>query len=468
MADPLGKHILVNAFNMNCVGHINHGQWTHPRDRSQDYTSLSYWTDLARVLERGLFDGIFLADILGTYDIYGDGLDVTLRESVQLPVNDPILLVSAMAAVTRHLGFGVTVNVNQEAPYTFARRLSTLDHLTQGRIGWNIVTGYLDSAARAVGRDGQAGHDLRYDQADECLDVLYKLWEGSWDDDAVVRDRARRLYADPARVRKIVHHGRFYDVEGVHLSEPSPQRTPVLFQAGTSGRGQRFAARHAECVFIGAQTPEAARATSRALRAAVVSAGRRADDIRIFVGLSVVTDRSAAAAAEKLAEYRAAGSPEAGLAHFAASTGIDFARFGLDDPIPYGPTNAIQSATRLAETNRWTKRDLLAQLGIGGRYPVISGTPVQAADELERWVRDGEIDGFNLTRIVTPESYSDFADLIVPELQSRGSYKTDYAAGTLRSRLFGAGDRLPDRHAAGAFRPARGPVARGQFEGAAE
>ena len=121
MTTPLGRHIIVNAFNMNCVGHINHGQWTHPRDRSSDYTRLSHWTDLARTLEAGLFDGLFLADIIGTYDVYGNGLDVTLRESVQLPVNDPILLISAMAAVTKNLGFGVTINVNQEAPYTFAR-----------------------------------------------------------------------------------------------------------------------------------------------------------------------------------------------------------------------------------------------------------------------------------------------------------------------------------------------------------
>lgn len=446
------KQIIVNAFNMNCVGHINHGAWTHPRDTSMNYTRLDYWTSLAATLERGLFDGIFLADILGTYDVYGGNVDLTLRESIQLPVNDPILLISAMAAVTRHLGFGVTVNVNQEPPYTFARRMSTLDHLSGGRIGWNIVTGYLDSAARAVGRDAQTGHDLRYDQADEYLDVLYKLWEGSWQDDAVRRDRAARVYADPSRVHKVIHHGRFYDVEGWHLSEPSAQRTPVLYQAGTSGRGQRFAARHAECVFIGAATPEAARKTADEIRAAVVAAGRQADDVKILVGINVVADRSAAAAAEKLADYLAHASPEAGLAHFAASTGIDLARFGLDDPIPYGTTNAIQSATRQAQSQNWTRRDLLAGHALGGRYPVVSGSAVQVADELERWIDVGGIDGFNLTRIVTPETYEDFADLVVPELQNRGRFKTAYAPGTLRHKLFGAGDRLPARHAVQPFR----------------
>src|SRR6218665_940865 len=145
------KQIRLNAFNMNCVSHINHGLWTHPRDRSGDYRKLGYCTDMAKTLERGLFHGLFIADILGVYDVYGGNADVTLRESVQLPVNDPMMLVSAMAAVTSHLGFGVTANVNVEQPYLFARRMSTLDHLTEGRIGWNIVTGYLDSAARAIG-----------------------------------------------------------------------------------------------------------------------------------------------------------------------------------------------------------------------------------------------------------------------------------------------------------------------------
>jgi long-chain alkane monooxygenase len=231
---PPRQHILLNAFNMNCVGHINHGLWTHPRDRSTDYNTLEYWIDQARTLERGLFDGLFIADIVGVYDVYRNNVDVTLQESVQLPVNDPLLLVPAMAAATRHLGFGVTVNLTYEQPYLLARRFSTLDHLTRGRVGWNIVTGYLDSAARAMGLDAQLAHDERYDRADEYLEVLYKLWEGSWRDDAVLRDKAARVFADPAHVRKVSHQGRYYKVDGYHLSEPSRQRTPVLFQAGSS------------------------------------------------------------------------------------------------------------------------------------------------------------------------------------------------------------------------------------------
>ncbi|MGE0700831.1 MAG: LLM class flavin-dependent oxidoreductase, partial [Hyphomicrobiaceae bacterium] len=177
---PQAKQIRLNAFDMNCVGHIQHGLWRHPRDQSHRYTDLDYWMDIARTLERGLFDGIFLADILGVYDVYRGGPETAIREGAQIPVNDPVMLVPAMATVTRHLGFGVTCNLTYEAPFTFARRMSTLDHLTKGRIGWNIVTGYLDSAARGMGDSRMIGHDDRYDLADEYMEAVYRLWEGSW------------------------------------------------------------------------------------------------------------------------------------------------------------------------------------------------------------------------------------------------------------------------------------------------
>ena len=446
------KQILLNAFNMNCVGHINHGLWTHPRDRSVEYNTLEHWSGMARTLERGLFDGLFIADIVGVYDVYRHNVDVTLRESIQLPVNDPLLLVSAMAAATQHLGFGVTVNLTYEQPYLLARRFSTLDHLTRGRIGWNIVTGYLDSAARAMGLAEQIAHDERYERADECLEVLYKLWEGSWEDAAVRRDKAARVFADPAKVHKVRHEGRYYQVEGYHLAEPSPQRTPVLFQAGSSGRGQRFAARHAECVFISPPSKDAARKTVQALREQLVRAGRRPDDVKVFVGAAVVPGASAKEARDKYADYRRYASREAGLAHFSASTGIDYARHDLDEPIDYGKTNAIESATRTAEQQGWTRRKLLELFELGGRYPAIVGDASQVADELQSWIEETGVDGFNLSRTVVPESYEDFVDLVVPELQNRGIYKTAYAEGSLRHKLFDAGDRLPARHAAAQFR----------------
>lgn len=446
------KKILLNAFNMNCVGHINHGLWTHPRDNSTQYKTLEYWTELAQLLERGLFDGLFIADIVGVYDVYQNSVDVTLKESIQLPVNDPLLLVSAMAAVTKNLGFGLTANLTYEAPYLFARRLSTLDHLSRGRVGWNIVTGYLDSAAQAMGLKQQIEHDRRYDQADEYLEVLYKLWEGSWEDDAVLNDREQRVYAQPDKVHKVEHQGEFYQVSGYHLCEPSPQRTPVLFQAGSSDRGLLFAGRHAECVFISGQNKAATKAQVDKVRASAVAAGRNPEDIKVFMGLNVIVGETEELAWQKHAEYRSHASAEAGVAHFSASTAIDFSQYEIDEPIQYVKSNAIQSATKNLQNNDWTRRKLLEQHALGGRYFTVVGSPQQVADELESWIAETGLDGFNLTRIVTPESYVDFIDLVIPELQRRGSYKTAYDDGTLREKLFHEGRKLPERHTGAAYR----------------
>lgn len=447
------KKILLNAFNMNCIGHINHGLWTHPRDNSTEYKTLEYWTELAQLLERGLFDGLFIADITGVYDVYQNSVDVTLKESIQLPVNDPLMLLSAMAAVTKNLGFGLTANLTYEAPYLFARRMSTLDHLSRGRVGWNIVTGYLDSAAKAIGLSEQVEHDRRYDQADEYLEVLYKLWEGSWEDDAVINDRQQRIYAQPEKVHKVRHKGEFYQVEGYHLCEPSPQRTPVLFQAGTSDRGLQFAGRHAECVFISGQNKVATREQVDKVRASAKAAGRNPEDIKVFMGLNVIVGATEELARAKQREYLEYASAEAGVAHFAASTGIDFAEYKLDEPIQYVKSNAIQSATKNLKNNDWTRRKLLDQHALGGRYVTLVGSPEQVADELESWIAETGLDGFNLTRTVAPESYADFIDLVIPELQRRGSYKTAYDSGTLREKLFPEGGaRLPGQHPGAGYR----------------
>lgn len=447
------KHIHINAFNMNCVGHIHHGLWTHPRDQSTRYHTLKYWTDLAKTLEKGLFDGIFLADVVGYYDVYQQGVDLTLREGVQLPVNNPWLLVSAMAAVTQHIGFGLTASVAAHHPYTFARDVSTLDQLSNGRIGWNIVTGYVDSGARGLGQEGLDAHDSRYDRAEDFLQLAYKLWEGSWEDGALIADKQRRIHALPEKVHTVHHEGPFYRSNAIHMSAPSPQRTPLLFQAGTSARGLQFAGQHAEGVFIGARDPEAARDSSRKLRQAAVNAGRQAQDLKIYAGVAVVTGATEAEAKEKYADYLGHASSEGGLAHFAASTGVDFAQYDLDEPISFGPSNAIQSAAAAAQKQGWTtRRKLLEQFTLGSRYKTIVGDPQQVADALSTWIDEGEIDGFNLTRIVVPETWEDFAHYIVPELQNRGRYRTAYEGGTLRQQLFGQGNRVSATHPAAQWR----------------
>ncbi len=450
MDDPsrggVQRPIRLNAFDMATPGHIQQGMWRHARDNSTGYARLEHWTALAKLLERGLFDGLFLADVLGIYDVHGGSPAAALRGGVQVPLLDPLLLVPAMAAATTHLGFGVTCNVAYEQPYLFARRMSTLDHLSGGRIGWNIVTGYLDSAARALGYAEQMRHDDRYDLADEFMEAAYALWEGGWADDAVKRDRAGGMYVDPARVRRVEHRGKQYSISAVPLCEPSPQRTPVLYQAGASERGRAFAGRHAECVFVNGSNPAVVGRLVAQLRAAAAPR-----PILVFVGATVVVGRTEAEARALLADYAAQADSEATLAHASASLGIDFARYGMDEPIEAGPGEAIRSnveaMARVAGPG-WTKRRLLEQSVLGSRQPPIVGDPVQVADALQGWVAAADVDGFNLSRTVMPECLEAFIELVVPVLQARGVFKAGYAPGTYREKLFGAGPRLPEGHPA--------------------
>jgi FMN-dependent oxidoreductase (nitrilotriacetate monooxygenase family) len=441
----MAAEIRLNAFTMNCVGHMSPGLWTHPRDRSPDYRTLRYWTDLARTLEAGLFDGVFLADVLGAYDIYAGSADAAIRHAIQTPVNDPLLIIPAMAAVTDHLGFGVTVNLTYEPPFTFARRMSTLDHLTDGRIGWNIVTGYLDSAARAAGRPVQTAHDDRYDVADDYMAAVYKLWEGSWADDAVIRDRASGVFTRPDRVRAVQHPG----LHAIHLCEPSPQRTPVLYQAGSSPRGRVFAARHAECVFLSGPNAHLLAPRVAAIRKLAAEQGRK---IVIFTMLTTILAATDEAAQAKHADYRNHVSHEGALALVSGWTGVDLSMLNLDDQIAHVENDAGRSAmeniTRADPDRSWTVREVAEHVGIGGSGPVLVGSPQTVADGMEAWMAATGADGFNLCSVVAHETFEDVATLLVPELQRRGLYKRAYTPGTLREKLLGAGPRLTSPHPA--------------------
>ncbi|MDA3040896.1 MAG: NtaA/DmoA family FMN-dependent monooxygenase, partial [Actinomycetota bacterium] len=295
------KRLLFNAFSMNCVSHIQHGLWGRADTRQTEYSTLDPWLELARILEAGCFDALFLADVVGVYDNYRCGPETSIREAMQIPVNDPAMLIPAMATVTEHLGFAFTGSILAEHPFNFARKVSTLDHLTRGRLAWNIVTSYLPSAARNLGFGDLPQHDDRYDRGDDYLEVTYKLWENSWDDDAVVRRPG--CYADPTKVHEINHIGPYYTVPGPHLSEPSPQRTPVLFQAGSSDRGREFAARHAECVFVSANRSSLGKLVADTNRR-LTRHGRRRGDIKFFVGLSPIVGGTEAEAKAKEADLR--------------------------------------------------------------------------------------------------------------------------------------------------------------------
>jgi FMN-dependent oxidoreductase (nitrilotriacetate monooxygenase family) len=456
----VAKLIGFNAFTMNCVMHINSTMWRHPRDRSREYTSLAYWTNLATTLERGLFDGVFLADVLGVYDVYGGSADTAIRYGVQFPVNDPMMVVPAMAHVTEHLGFGITAVLPYESPLPFARRMSTLDHLTDGRIGWNIVTGYLQSAAQGTGLSDQPSHDTRYEMAEEYMEVMYQLWEGSWEDGAVLGDRAAGVLTDPSRIHKVRHHGRYLDVEGYHLSEPSRQRTPVLYQAGGSPAGRAFAAKHAECVFLGGGTRTATVGRVIAdVRARAAAAGRDPNDLKMFPLMTVIVAPTDAEAEDKVAEYRECVVPEAALALVSGWSGVDFAQWGLDDEVQNlhgeGIQGTIKALQLTADDGGLTVRRAAADQGLGGAGPVIVGSPTRVADELERWIDETDADGFNLTRVVMPDTYDDIVDLLVPELQRRGRYKRAYEPGTFRHKLLRQGPWLAPSHVGRSYRRTR-------------
>jgi len=452
----MGKRIYFNAFHMNCVVHQSPGLWVHPDDKMHTYTDLGTWVELAKLLERGKFDALFLADVVGVYDVYRGNREAAVMQAAQIPVNDPALLIPAMAYATEHLGFAFTSSVLQHHPFTFARMISTLDHLTKGRIAWNIVTSYLESAGRNFGQPGLPQHDERYEIADEYLEVCYQLWEASWEDGAVIKDRQRGIYADPAKVRDVHHDGRYFTVHGCHLSEPSPQRTPVLYQAGASPRGRQFAARHAECVFVLGSNPQVVGQYIQDTREQARQQGRNPEDLIFLAYVKVITGDTEAAARRKYDEFFEQISYDGGLALLSGWTGIDFGQFEPDQPLEYIETNAIRTIvhgfTEADPSRTWTLRDLAKYVGIGGAGPVLVGTPEQLADTFQEWVRAG-VDGFNLAYAITPGTFADFVEGVVPVLQQRGLMQTDYQEGTLREKLFGRGRaRLHDPHPAAQYR----------------
>ncbi|MGN8009600.1 LLM class flavin-dependent oxidoreductase [Acinetobacter sp. 22301] len=450
------KKISFNAFEMNCIAHQSPGLWRHPQDRSVEYKDLEYWTDLAQILERGFFDGIFIADVLGIYDVYHQSAEHALTGAVQVPVNDPLQIVPAMAAVTKHLGFGITTSISFEHPYPFARRISTLDHLTKGRVGWNIVTSYLESGSKNLGLKTQVNHDNRYDIADEYLEVLYKLWEGSWEEGSVLRDRESGIFADHKKVHPIQHEGKYFTVPGIHICEPSPQRTPVLYQAGASSRGQKFASQNAECVFIAAPSKIATKKVVQGIRQKLAQEGRDPYSVKIYALLSIVTDETDAKAQAKFKEYQSYGSYDGALTLLSGWSGVDFSQYQPTDKVEYIQTNAIQSLLDSyvnADPERvWTIEEIANWNSLGGNGPVLVGSAETVSDALQQWVEDTDVDGFNLAYILAHQTFADVVEFIVPELQKRGVYQTSYAQGTLREKLFGAGPYLPENHRGAKYR----------------
>ncbi|KAF7297857.1 Xenobiotic compound monooxygenase, DszA family [Mycena chlorophos] len=442
------KKLILNAFVMSCSGHQCAGMWRHPEDRSSEFNNIHHWVELAKLLESGGIHGMFIADVLvrPVRRLKGPrNLAPAAIAGVQWPVNEPLALIPAMAAATKNLGFGVTVATTYEQPYHLARRLSTVDHLTGGRLGWNIVTGYLDSAARNLGYgEEQVKHDERYAIAEEYMEVVYKLWQSSWRDDAVKLDRENGVYTDPSLIREINHAGKHYTVPGPHPCQPSPQRTPLLMQAGTSSAGKAFAAKHAEVIFVAGHSPSVVAKNVQDIRRKANDEFKRASTSLKFVALLcpiiAATQADAEAKYEELQQY---ASIDGALALFGGWTGIDLADYAVDQELRHVESNAIRSAVEgwsrsVPGIPKWTKATVAKHIAIGGLGATVVGTPEHVADEMERWVREADVDGFNLAYALMPQSFVDIVELLLPVLKARGlfdGYSVD--GGTYRENVYG-------------------------------
>ncbi|HEU4425045.1 MAG TPA: LLM class flavin-dependent oxidoreductase [Pilimelia sp.] len=427
------------------------GMWRHPEDvTATGYRSLAHWTALARRLEAACVDALFFADIHGVYDVYRGSWAPAVRHAVQIPSIDPALVIPAAAAVTRHLGFAVTYSTTYHAPYECARLFSSLDHLTGGRVGWNIVTSYLRSAT-ANGLGEFLDHDERYDRADEYVSVVRALWEESWEDGAVVRDAERDVFTDPERVHEIGFDGKWFSVRGPHQCEPSPQRTPVLYQAGASPRGMRFAARHAEVVFLTLADPQAGAPQVAELRRLAADAGRDPRAVKALQGSMVMVGRTKQEAKARADLYHSLWSGEGQLAKWCGWMDTDLAAYPDDTPVDEIRGQASHSflgfLRRLSEDRVWTIGEVRYLVSRPRRArpdaPVtLFGTVEQVADRIEQWLTVADVDGFNLLPCPPSAGIDDICDLLVPELQRRGLFRTAYDEGerTLRERYFGAGN----------------------------
>ncbi len=357
------------------------------------------------------------------------------------------MLVSAMAAVTRHVGFAVTVSTTYEQPYLLARKLTTLDHITKGRVGWNVVTSALDSAARNLGYDAQMDHTERYAKADEFMEVVYKLWQGSWEDNAVVNNADENKFIDPARVHSIGHAGKFFKVPDAFLCEPSIQRTPVIFQAGASAEGKQFAAHHAEGIFVVETDPRQLRKLTSEIRRSTEAAGRDPQSVKFIAGASMVvgdTDEDAARRYEDLQRYL---SEEGMLARFSSMLQTDLSKIDIDKPLQHFETQGMRSLLERYTTGdegaRLTVRQIAKRLASSPSGVCFVGSAETVADKMEEWMEEADVDGFNVGDYMPLKTIPELGASLIPELQKRGRVRTAYESSTLREHMYGAGQQRP-------------------------
>ncbi|HVK21110.1 MAG TPA: LLM class flavin-dependent oxidoreductase [Actinokineospora sp.] len=422
------RKLHLNAFLMG-VGH-HEAAWRHPRTDLSAVDDVRHFQNLARIAERGTFDSVFLADGV---QVWGD-----VRHSIANRF-EPVTLLTALAAVTDHIGLIATASTGFSEPYNLARLFASLDHISGGRAGWNIVTTAGDRAAQNFNRDTNVEHARRYERAAEFLEVATSLWD-SWEDDALVVDPASGVYADETKVHEINHRGEWFSVRGPLNATRSPQGRPLLVQAGSSDDGKAFAAQWAEAVFTAQQTFDDATAFYADLKRLVVKAGRTPDGVKVLPGIVPVLGGTEAEAKALATELDDLIIPVRAVRQLTEMIGIDLTEHPLDEPLPtLPPVSRINGAKSrfelvrdLAERERLTLRQLLARLGGGRGHQVVAGTPEQIADHIEHWFTNGAADGFNVMAPLLPSGLEEFVETVVPLLRSRGLFRSEYEAKDLR------------------------------------
>ncbi|MBU2532368.1 MAG: LLM class flavin-dependent oxidoreductase [Alphaproteobacteria bacterium] len=436
------KKIHLAQFLVHGPSYHSLGMWRHPKTAAAgyDWRRPELYQHIAKVCERGLFDMVFFADLNYVSDTFKGSLEPALRYAVQAPEHDPIPLLSFMAAVTERIGVASTFSTSNQHPFYAARMWATLDHLTGGRAGWNVVTSLNHNQAANYGMERE-NTDQRYDRAFEYMEVCRKLWE-SWDEDAVVMDREGAVFADYTKVRRIEHEGRFFKSRGPLNVVRSPHKGPAILQAGTSPKGRDFAARFADAIF--AIQPNVAEAKSyySDIKQRIGELGRNPDHCKMLFGMQPIIGATEQEAKDKQAEHNALVPLDAGLAILSAHLDHDLSQYDLDLPIAESNEPALQrmkSRFRKADGSSMTLREAGERHGQGVGLPQFVGTPEMIADQMEAFVGEVGGDGFMLSMIYSPGALEEFVEHVIPILQARGLFRTAYSGWTQRDHLLDDG-----------------------------
>jgi N-acetyl-S-(2-succino)cysteine monooxygenase len=427
------RQLRLGAFLMATGHHV--AAWRHPQGQSDAGLNFAHYKQIVQKAEQAKFDMMFLADSAAVWDRSPEALS---RSSV---VHfEPITLLSALSSVTERIGLVATVSTTYNEPYHLARKFASLDHLSGGRAGWNLVTSANQAEALNFNRDEHMQHSQRYDRAREFVSVVTGLWD-SWDDDAFVRNQQSGRYFEPERAHVLAHKGKHFSVRGpLNVARP-PQGYPVLVQAGSSEAGQDLAAETAEVIFTAQQTLAEAQSFYRSVKGRLAAYGRSPDHLKVMPGIFPVVGRTQQEAQDKFQQLQDLIHPAVGLSLLSSMTGsLDLSRYPLDGPLPQLPeTNGGKSRQQLivdlAQREGLTIRQLYQSIAGARGHRQVVGTPSSIADLLEDWFVNGGADGFNIMPPYLPGGLDDFVDLVLPELRKRGLFRTEYEGRTLRENL---------------------------------